>query len=225
MKKIIAISMLAATLAGSSAFGQGYFAFTGGKSQAWDGFTTPGTSVADASVDVAFLWATGTPTPSVDALLTTTPHTANSTTAESYTVAQAWSDILTDPNFHLAVDATTANAGNVAVAQTLASPVGSVNYNSGFAFGVTGTTAGVTYSVFEISWNSAFATPSTASTGGSAVGWGPVFSYVPAVQTGLAPSFTEADFGTFVPAAVPEPSTMALAGLGSLAALLFRRKK
>jgi hypothetical protein len=223
MKKIIAISMLAGTLAGLSAFGQGYFAFTSGKSQAWDGFSTAGSSHVGATVDVAFLWATNAPTPSVNALLTSTPTAGNNTTAESYTVAQAWSDILTDPNFHLAVDATTANAGNVAVATT--SGTGVVSYNGGFAFGVTGTVAGGNYSVFEISWNSAFATPSLASTGSSAVGWGPVFSYVPAVQTGTAPTFTESDFGTFVPVAVPEPTTMALAGLGSLAALLFRRKK
>jgi hypothetical protein len=189
MKKIIAISMLAATLAGSSAFGQGYFAFTGGKSQAWDGFTTPGTSVADASVDVAFLWATGTPTPSVDALLTTTPHTANSTTAESYTVAQAWSDILTDPNFHLAVDATTANAGNVAVAQTLASRGRvSVSYNGGFAFGVTGTVCRrQLIRCLKLVGTLRLLLHLLASTGGSAVGWGPVFSYVPAVQTGHRP--------------------------------------
>jgi len=224
MKKIIALGLVVASMAATTAFGQGYFLFTSGKSHVYDGFTTPGAAATSANVDVAFLWAAGTPTPLVDTFLTSTPTSGNSSTTELYTVGQAWTAILNDPNFTLAIDN---GSSAIAIAKTVASPAGSFSYNSGTDFAVTGTAANATYTLYQISWNSAFATPSAASAAGSAVGWSAPFSYTSVANIGTPASMSTGAFGTFVPfvASVPEPGTMALAGLGGLSLLAFRRKK
>jgi len=221
MKKTIALSLIAVSLAASSAFGQGYFLFTSGKSQAYDGFTTPGAAATAATVDVAFLWAAASTTPDVSALLASTPKLGNSTTAEAYTVAQAWG-FINDGQFTLAVDNGT---GNPAIVKTVAN--GSITYNAGADFGVTGTAPGSTYTVYEISWNAAYANPTAAAAAGSAVGWSAPIQYTAVSSIGTPATFAGiAGFGTFAPpGAVPEPGTMALAGLGGLSMLAFRRRK
>jgi hypothetical protein len=223
MKKIVALSLLAVTLAGTSAFGQGYFVISSGKSQVWDGFST-GVAHTSTSVDVAFLWGASTATPLVASLLTQTPTSGINGTTESYTVAQAWTAILNDPNFTLAVYGAGANIGNTVIATSAGNGV--ITANGGTSFGVQGTTAGVTYNVYEISWNAAYATPGAAQTAGSAVGWSSVITDTPgtSTQTGLA-TLAPAQFGTFIPAVVPEPGTLALAALGGAAMLFIRRKK
>ncbi len=217
MKKIIALSLLAVTLASTSAFGQGYFIFSSGKSQVWDGFTTAGTSAIGATENTAFLWAaasTSTPMP-----LASTPTNGTSLTPESYTVAQAWTTILSGA-FTLAQN----SSGNtLVVSPTLSN--GSISYNSGVSFGVTGTAINTTYSVFEIAWNSAYATPALAAANNSAVGWSSVFQYAAVDTVGFANTMPTTKFGVFTPASVPEPGTMALAALGGASLLLFRRRK
>ncbi len=221
MKKIIALSLVAVSLAATSSFGQGYFLFTSSKSQAYDGFTTAGVSALAATVNVSFMWAAASTTPHVASLLTSTPKTGNSTTQESYSVATAWSTIL-DGQFTLAVNSGT---GNPVVALT--SSTGVINYNTGASFGVTSTSVSSTYTIYEISWPSTYATPAAAQTAGAAVGWSTPFQYTtvgslgtPNLMVGAA-----ASFGTFVPAPVPEPATMALAAIGGASLLLFRRRK
>lgn len=222
MKKILAITILAATFAAGSAFAQGYVLLSSGKSQVYDGFTTAGSSALTSNVKVAFLWAaasTTTPMP-----IASTPTAGNSTTSESYTVASAWNALLNTAGWTLAIDATTANSGNPAISQS--STTGSVKYNSGSTFGVTGTSPTTTYSVLEFSWNAAYATPSLAQAAGSAVGWSSVIQYTFSTasdQTQVNMPF--AGYGTFIPASVPEPGTMALAALGGASLLLFRRRK
>jgi hypothetical protein len=225
MKKIIAISLVAVSFAATSAFGQGYFQFTSGKSQAYDGFTTPGVSVLGPTVNVAFLWAAAATTPAVDAFATRSLPTGNNTTTTAYTAAQAWTAILTGP-FTLAH-----NSADSSLVTALTSATGVVSYNGGGGFGVLGTTDSIAYTIYEISWSSAYATPALAAAAngglGSAVGWSAPVQYTPVTQTnpgiipftGLFPSF-----GTFLPI-VPEPTTLALAALGGASLLLFRRKK
>jgi len=212
--------MLAASFVATSAFSQGYMIFSSTKSQVFDGFTTAGTSQRDTAVDVALFWAAANTTPAVDSLLTSTPTTGNSTTAESYTVAQAWNKIL---NGQFTLGQSVATGGSLITAST---STGIVSYNNGFSFDVTGTTSGTTYTVYLVSWNAAFATPTLAAAGGSAVGWSaPVqvpFSFQ-TDQTLTTPSI--GGFGTFAVAVVPEPTTIAMAGLGALSLLLARRKK
>jgi len=221
MKKIIALSLVAVSLAATSSFGQGYFQFTSGKSQAYDGFTTAGVSALSTSVNVSFLWAAASTTPHIASLLTSTPKTGSSTTQEAYSVATAWSTIL-DGQFTVAV-----NSGTSATVVAPTSGTGVINYNSGLSFGVTGTTAGTTYTIYEISWPTTYATPAAAQTAGAAVGWSAPAQYTTVnsigtanLTAGLFPSF-----GTFVPAPIPEPATMALAAIGGASLLLFRRRK
>jgi hypothetical protein len=223
MKKIIVISILTGWLAATSAFSQGYFIFSAGKSQVWDGFTTAGVSTLAATVNTTFLWAPANTVPTVASYLTSTPTNGNSTTLELYSVASVWAAIL-DGQFTLAVN----NATSTFVSQ-VTSANGSFNYDSGFSFPVTGTTPGITYTIYEISWDAQYATPALAAAAngglGSAVGWSSPAQYTPVIQIGTPPTMTALfpKFGTFDP--VPEPATLALAGLGGLALLVFRRRK
>ena len=222
MKKIIALTLLAGTLAGTSAFGQGFFVLASAKSQAWDGFTTPGVSGVGATVNTAFLWAPASTTPAVDTLssLANTPTPGNSTTAEaSYTTQTAWTAIL-NGQFTLAV-----NSATSATIIQLTAANGSITYNGGISFGVTGTTVGTTYTIYEIGWSSAFATPAAAAAAGGAVGWSTPFQDTAVASNGTATAFTASKFGVFSPVVVPEPTTLALAGLSGASLLLFRRKK
>jgi len=220
MKKIIALSLVAGAFAATTAFGQGYLAIQSGRSQVDDVFTTPGTPTPyDTKVDVAlFIAATGNATPTVEALANGTATTGGA----QFSIAQAWTDITTDPNFTEAVDAT-ATPGNPVV--MLSSTKGITQYNSGFAFGLTGTTTAGSYSLYEVSWNAQYATIAAAAAAGSAVGWSPVDNSITLLGSTApspeAPLFSS--FGTLT--SVPEPGTMALAGLGGLSLLAFRRKK
>ena len=223
MKKIITIGLVVASFAATSSFGQGYFLFTSGKSQAWNGFTTAGVSATSSLVDTSFLWAPAGTTSPMAALLASTPTTGNSTTVENYTVAQAWTAILSG-GFNLATN----NGGSVVVQATAAN--GGIAYNSSGTFPILGTANNGTtaYTVFMIGWNSAFATPALAAAVGSAVGWSTAFQYTPSKDAiTAAPSMSSqgANFGVFIPVVVPEPTTLALAGLSGASLLLFRRKK
>jgi hypothetical protein len=221
MKKLIALSLLVASFAVPSAFGQGYFLFTTGKSQVYDGFTTAGTSVLSSKVDVALLWAASGTTATLP--VTSTDKTGNSTTVASYTDATAWTDIaamLSTGGWTEAVNSSTSLS-----VQTTSASNGGLSYNSGVSFGITGTLASTAYSLILVSWDSTYSTLAAAEAAGAAVGWSSVFSYTsstsiatPSNMSGLAPAF-----GTF--ASVPEPCTMALLGLGGLSLLVIRRRK
>jgi len=168
------------------------------------------------NVNVAFLWAANGSVPTVSTLMTSTPPGYADTLGLS---AMAWEDILADPNFTLAVN--NANSG-VAVAQSAAN--GSLNYNGGAAFGVSGTSPGVTYSLFMIGWSTAYATPAIAAATDSFVGWSAPFSYR-CYQLTEAPTSFAGLTGQFGVGGLPEPSTLVLASLGGLTLLLLRRRK
>jgi len=222
MKKIIALTILAATFAATSAFSQGYLSLTVSKSGTWDDFTTPGTPTTDTSIDVAMFWAAASTTPTVDSIETSTPKNGTLTST-----AAAWADLAgvgNNNNFTLGVNANTSANIQAQVA---------ANGGNGFGVvGVTGTSAGTSYTVFFVGWNNVGGTVNTlaaAAAANVAVGWSaPVqVPFLGSSDPNLsldAPSF--AQFGVLTsPAVVPEPGTMALAGLGGLSLLAFRRKK
>jgi len=220
MKKIVSIGLVAVSLAATSAFGQGYFIYATGKSQAYDGFTTAGVSTLDTKVNTAFLWAaasTATPMP-----IASTPTTGTNGMSESYIAATAWTDILTG-GFTLAQNAGSGNANVTAF--TAAN--GGIAYNGSQSFGVTGTSPDTVYSVFIIGWDGQYATAAAAAAANAAVGWSTVFQYTSktSIGTGTSMSALGANFGVFAPATVPEPASMALAALGGAALLMIRRRK
>jgi hypothetical protein len=102
---------------------------------------------------------------------------------------------------------------------------GAINYNGGTAFaGPTTTAVGGTYSLFMIGWSGGYATPALAAASGqSAVGWSAPFSYTATALTAAPNLMGVTAFG--VAGVIPEPTTMALAGLGGLALLAIRRRK
>jgi hypothetical protein len=218
MKKIIALSLVTGSLVATSAFGQGYLQDESSKSAVYDGFTTPGAAALDTKVDVALFWAAAGTTPTVDGISASTP-TSSSTALPS----AAWADIL-NGQFTEAFDSTALN-GLVVTAST---SKGIIEYNGGSSFGIQGTAAGSTYTLYEVSWNAAYATAQAASAAGSAVGWSAPIQFTLFGPTD--PTITSPTFGAFgtLPTGVtptPEPTTMALAGLGGLSLLAFRRKK
>ena len=211
MKRISVITSLVVSVAGFSAFGQGYFEFSTGKSQAWDE-----TAHTSSTIDVAFLWGAQGAVPEVETLANGVP-----TTGTFLNPAVAWTAILYDPNFQLAVNS---GAGN-SLASVLCTSAGGISYNGGNAFaGPLATSPGVTYTLFMISWNSAYATPALAAAANTFLGWSQAFDYTATALTaspnnmvGITPPF-----GMVV---MPEPATMALAGLGGVSWWLFRRRK
>jgi hypothetical protein len=217
MKKTILIASVIASLAGLSASGQGYFLFTAPKHTVWDGFTIPSLSQCTTNVNVAFLWAASGSVPQVAAMMGATP--TNLTVATSTFLPSAvWTAILTDPNFTLAVNGV---SGQVAVARSTA--LGALNYNGGSGFPVTGSSAGVTYALFMVGWDAGYATPVLAAAASASVGWSSPFDYTPATFTSTLNSMAVQPFGVAGP--IPEPSALALAGLGGLSLMLLRRRK
>jgi hypothetical protein len=223
MKKIIAISLVAVSLASTSAFGQGFFQFVTGKSQAYDGFTTPNVSSPSANVTVTFLWAASGTTASLP--MTSTPITGTNGIAESYTVQSAWTAIL-GSGFTAAVNA----ANSLPAVQTTLGN-GFVSYNSGASFGVSGTTSptgGTQYALFLVGWGGGYTSLAAAAAANAPVGWSSVFTYTAGQNNASSvASFagSSPNFGVFAPGAVPEPATMALFALGGASVLLFRRRK
>ena len=231
MKKLVLLSTLAAFLIGLSAFGQGYFKFTASGKSVWDGDAlVPGgtAKLGNASSNsVAFLWGPTTATPLVEAILNGVPTNATSSgvAGGNYSVSAAWTAILTDPLFTLALN----NSGG-GLATTNAAANGGWSYAPGGtqAFQVLNSSGGVNYSLFLIAWNNdngLYLTPSAAQSHNMYVGWSQVFTYG-TVSSGTDPNLQTMVFTPFgIAGTVPEPSTLALAGLGGLSLLLFRRKK
>lgn len=213
MKKLFSTLAICTSLAALNASGQAYFLFQSAGHSVWENFTTGGTIIPApaGSVDVAFLIGTGTP------LIGTS---GTPTNAESIS---DFGPIFSDPNFHFAIDA---NTGQIAVGTTSGGvAAGGFSYNSGVSFPVEGTTPGATYNVFVVGWSSTFATPQAAAAASSLFGWSNTFSY----DSGISNIGTELPFSTSgmnpFGLVIPEPSTLSLASLGTLAIASFRSRK
>jgi hypothetical protein len=219
MKKLLTIATMAATLAGISAFGQGYFLLGGNAGAVWTSPSLPGGPARGPAVyDVALLWAPGNGvTPAVDSIMASTP----TNFAGSVSATAAWNAILTDGNFQLAYNNNTALP-----VQSGTGGNGNFAYNGAGTFPISGTaSAGGSATLFLIAWSNAYATPALAQAAGSILGWSAPFNYSYTSQIGTPGSIAAAGFAPFGVVGVPEPTTMALAGLAGLSLLLFRRRK
>jgi hypothetical protein len=216
MKKTLITITLALT--GFASFGQGYFLFTTPVRTCWDAFTTPGVSKVGATMNIGFLWGSTANTPLISSLLASSATNGTS----QFSKATAWSDILSDPNFTLAVNNGASGTAGTAIFTTTAG--GAVTYNSSGTFGVTGTSA-TSYTLYLVGWSSAYATPGAAQTAGAAVGWSNPFTYAAVSSIGSPLTMAASGLTAFgVTNPVPEPATMALFGLGGLSLLMFRRR-
>lgn len=198
-----------------TSFGQGYFSFTGSTRGVWDCFSSSPRLASD--VNIAFLWGTGS-----SALSALYPTGVPTNSVNIGTTAQIWTAITTDPNYTIAV-----NSGTSAQVQQLCAANGSWSYNSGNAFGITGTTPDTTYTVIVFGWSSAYPTIAAAAAAPypSPVGWSAPFSYTTASSVGsplTMPASGLLPFGV-IPV-VPEPTTLTLVFLGGLSLLALRHK-
>ena len=235
MKKTIAIVSLALGFTAVSVFGQGFLQIATPGNIIYDGFSTPGSSsAAGSAVTWSLYWAANNTAKPFAALNgspgAATPTSGNSTTVQSWTAAQAWAALAGASSFTLATDSSTYGpldgSGTIPVTDNAISG-GSLGFYSqdsvvgpGFGFGIDGTSASTFYSLLVVGYQSA---------GSGPIGWSYLSSFKLASSASdpniASPSFTA--FGVFQPtvAGVPEPSTLALAGLGGFGMLMAMRRK
>lgn len=215
MKKLL--SMIAFCLLSlSHVNGQAYFLFQGNTKSIWENFTTgegPIVLAPSGTVNLAFLIGTGTP------LIGMSGSPTNIDVWDSM-LGNAWNKLLSDPNYHLAVNASTSQT---AIVPSGAS--GSFSYNSGFSFPVAGTVTNTTYNVIVIGWNNSFgATPSAAAAATGLVGWSNTFQFTAGASFDVLFNFSQSGMQPFG-LVIPEPSILSLASIGTLALAAFRRRK
>jgi hypothetical protein len=216
MKKLVC-SAIVAGLASMSVFGQGYMTFVSGSANGlYDIFTTPATPTKNANMQVGFIWSsTATSLAALGA--TISPTAANST------VASPWANLtvasLLANGWQWGTNAST--SAGIFTPTASSPPPAAGDFNAGGTPAVGGTAPSMVVEMYVIAWQKALST-SPAFTG--AIGWSAPFSYTLGSSTSPGGGLT-ASFASFGVDPVPEPSTMALAGLGGLSLLLFRRRK
>jgi hypothetical protein len=199
-----------------SSFAQGNIYISDSARGIW-GIDYSGTARLGPGLDWSLIAGPAATTPSVDSIMTSTP----TNTIGFFDPSTAWNDILNQPGYFF-VDGTNGAAIEGAVAAN-----GSVNYNASIAFSAANLIGGTTNTMYLIAWSSAYATPSAAQAAGAAVGWSNPFQYLPTsgINTpNYGVTMNSAGLSPFGVGPVPEPTTVALAGLGGLALLGLRRR-
>ena len=221
--KLILLSVALAFLAVPAAFGGGMFLFSGNTKSVWDNTMVVPKVTTTNTFDVAFLIGSGTP--AIDSIAPSIPtNNVPPGNVVTYFSANAWNDIFNDPNFHLATN------GSVTVVATASSVNGSWAYDGANSFADPYTTGGTMYNVYAIGWLAAngATTPQQAAALDEPVGWSAVFSYTTGDPLGLPPTPPDAFHQKVTPfgvaGIVPEPGTIALAGMGIASLLAFRRR-
>ena len=203
---------------GMSTFGQGYVLFVTEKNGVYDNFSGA-SQVAAGDVTSTFLWA---PTGTADPL-----GAGSSSTATS--AAGAWATIasMLSSGWSVAVNAATSNEVDVADNASGAFK-GQSAYNGGVAFGLAGNyTPGASLEMVVIGWdNLTGAGTLEQAEDPQPVGWSGAFTYATGATSGSTVStFGNSGEAPFGVASVPEPASLALAGLGGLSMLFLRRRK
>jgi len=212
-------ALVAAT--GMSAFGQGYVIFDTTKGNVYDDFTTPGTSVASSgTVTATFLWAaTGTADPLGAGLATGATSAAGGWASIESMLSSGWT-IANNAGTSAEADVTTGVANTTK---------GNLAYNGGSNFALTGSVGGTSYEFVVIGWAATAGGSLGAAEGNGAVGWSSAFTYATGAGSLATPdTFSvagETPFGVAPVGATPEPTSLALAGLGGLSMLFLRRRK
>jgi hypothetical protein len=220
MKKLVLTVGLVAMVA-SSTLAQGLFSFQSAAGAVWDAWSgAPSATLPrrDNTNYVAFLIGTG------NSLVGET-FVQNTPTNQSSVSPAAWTAILNDPNYHFA---TNAGTGALIVQQT--STVGGVSYLGGASVQVVGSSsAGGVAVMYAIAWSVAYGTnPFAAAAAGAPIGWSAEYNYTYAAGPNPGPAGTPGNMNglfQFGVQPVPEPTTLALAGLGMASLLVFRRRK
>jgi hypothetical protein len=225
MKKLIAILAMGAVAGGLSAFAQDWITVEQtGNGLVWDNFTTPGSSheapAGDVTIDV--LWAlTGT----ADPLGAGIPTAGGSTSAESSIAGMlaggGWTLMQ-----NYASGSGSAALGTVATATGGSVTKGGsiVSYNSAdpFEFDTASAVAsGGNIEYIFLAYNSAAASWSSASD----IGWSSAGTVSVGTTVGDPNATSNESSAPFGVSSVPEPTTLALAGLGGLSMLFLRRRK
>jgi len=211
MKKTL-LAIAAVAIVTASSFAQGNILIADGPRGIW--YDSPGSGAFGSSLTWTLIAGPAATAPTVDNILDGVP-TNNATT---YSSATAWTDITGQGGF-FQVDGT-----NGAPIAGVVSSTGAIVYNAAGAYQAANLTGGTTYTFYLVAYSGSYGS-------GSTVGWSAPFQYTPGVgintpdggdsmaQAGLLP------FGAGNVSATPEPTTIALAGLGGLAMLGLRRKK
>jgi hypothetical protein len=218
MKRLVATTILG--LATSlSCFAQGNFTFNNAAASAvWDNVTTPGTPFkAGATLEVAVLWSGGTNAPS------NYKNGQGTSFVGSPDPANSWAGILTDPNYQLGRETT---GGNPVIVNTAGGGGPSAGVFLGGLHYLQGSSVGESVLIYVIAWQKSFGIdPVAAAAAGAPVGFSAPISFVLGSAASPGGSLANAGLGQFGVAAVPEPTTFALLGLGAAGLLIFRRRK
>ena len=201
-----------------STFGQGYVLFVTAKSGVYDNFS--GASVvAPGDVTGTFLWNASTTAadPLGAGVATTATTLSGSWGTVSNMMASGWN--------------VASNGGTEADVADNASGSfkGQQAYNGGVSCGLQNSAAGSSIEVVVIGWDNltGAGTLGAAAQAGDALGWSGAFVYATGGSAGATVStFGQSGFAPFgVVGATPEPTSLAIAGLGGLSMLFLRRRK
>lgn len=219
MKKQIAILATILAAGGLSALGQGYVNFTSSPHDVYDAFTSGTATYAPGDVEATFLWSS---TGANDLLSAGIPTTGGSVTS-------GWSDIATmiaSGTWSVANNATTAAEADVAD-HASGVTIGGIGYGS-FDLNMGSVAAGSTITMVVVGWDNLTGgtTLESAEAANAALGWSSAFSYTTGASSSTpVDTLNTAGFTAFGVSPTPEPTTLALAGLGGLSMLFLRRRK
>lgn len=233
MKKLIAILATAIAASGLTAFGQDWITFATSGTTIWDnsGGTPSFDAAAAGKMDAILLWAPTSATDNLPSIGTAFGLRGTGTALDQVgTNAVAWGAVnpigsisnLLSSGWSVATDM---GSSAYAVATTGTGTLkGQATYNAGSPFQCLGITGASGSSVEEIivAYNASASSWATAS----AIGYSnPFANTVGTASTDPNSTASEASANQFGVVSVPEPTTLALAGLGGLSMLALRRRK